>query len=90
MIVEYAFAWGPPDGDMPWPLFQLMLVRRTRQVARETLAVAQGVALAIAATFGESVDAQRDMETLKQMAHPGEKRTADEVFQKAVIEVVSR
>ncbi len=90
MIVEYAFAWGPPDKDMPWPLFQLMLVRRTRQVARETLAIAQGVALAIAATIGESAEAQHDMEMLKQMANPGEKRTVGQVFQKGVIEVVPR
>ncbi len=91
MIVEYAMHWGPPDGAMKWPLLQLMLAKRSRIEAREVLAVVQGTRLAIAEAFGSdgSNQATSTINRIESIAHPGQQRTADEVFQKSTPEPVN-
>ncbi len=53
LIAEYALTYGrPPDRDMPWPLFQLLLSRANAVFARRLLAAMHGTGWAIGKAFG--------------------------------------
>ena len=53
MIAEYALAYGgPPDRDMAWPMFVLLLSRANSVFARQLLATMTGVGYGIGKGFG--------------------------------------
>ncbi len=76
MIAEYALAYGaPPPGDMPWPLFQLLLSRANAVFARRLLATMHGVGWAIGKGFGGKQTGQLDgmRREIERVAFPGQK-----------------
>ena len=54
MVATYANQYGgPPDPEMPWPLFASLTDSATSMKARELLTMTDAVSLAIASSFGE-------------------------------------
>ncbi len=61
LIAEFALTYGrPPDRDMPWPLFQLVLSRANTVFARRLLATMHGVGWAIGKAFSGKQTGQLD------------------------------
>ena len=51
-MAEYAFVYGLPDPEMPWPLFLGLVKRVARFDARVRLRLFDSVSAAIAIAFG--------------------------------------
>lgn len=82
MIAEYAAIYGgPPDPELPWPLFVALLRRVQMFEARARLRLMDAVTAGIAAAFGndESGAVHRELESL---AYPGGAARGAGVWQK--------
>ena len=76
MIAEYALTYGgPPDREMAWPMFQLLLSRANSRFARDVLAQLHRASLAIAQSFGGNKSGQLDgaRREIERAAFPGQK-----------------
>lgn len=61
MITEYSLAYGgPPDREMAWPMFVLLLSRANAVFARQLLATMTGVGWGIGKGFGGKQTGQLD------------------------------
>lgn len=84
MIAEYAAYYGPPDREMPLPLFQLLLSRIPMIDARARLGVMTGTAWAIGRVFGDhGSELDRGLREVEEIAYPSKTHASnseDEAF----------
>ena len=75
MIAEYSLAYGgPPDREMAWPMFMLLLSRANAVFARQLLAAMTGVGWGIGKGFGGKQTGGLDVmrRDVERVAFPGQ------------------
>lgn len=79
MIAEYSLAYGgPPDREMAWPMFMLLLSRANAVFARQLLATMAGVGWGVGKSFGGKntggLDTMR--RDIEKVAFPGQPKAS--------------
>ncbi len=83
MIAEYSLAYGgPPDREMAWPMFVLLLSRANAVFARQLLATMTGVGWGIGKSFGGKQTGALDTmrRDVERAAFPGQSKPKGPVF----------
>ena len=71
MVIEYAGTYGgPPSGDLPWPLFVLLVRGADRFNARQMLNVMNGVAWGAAKAFSGDMKLEVVRMQIEKCAYP--------------------